>query len=462
MVPEPATPIRSTARPAPSGPSPSAASAVPGDLVLGRYRLRRVLGRGGAGTVWQATDEQLGRDVAIKSLPLERGGRAVDEARAAARLAHPAIVAVYALGRTSSAAWIVTEFVPGDTLRRTIVDDTHSDVELLEIGVALAAGLQHAHDRGIVHRDVTPRNVLIPAGAFDDDDRRPCRDGISPAKLADFGIARHAGPARDGEGADGRIVGTLSYMAPERLEGGVGDAASDVWALAVVLHEALVGEHPAGGGGEAPKASALVREHRDLPSLAGRRPDLDPALVAAIDRACSADPAARGDAADLGRALREELERRDVRVASAVDPMPRTAADRPEGAGRRSAVPPAAVPPAAAAAGALLGPWVAVAAAIVVALAVLAASGASDARRRTCGVVAALAGVAALCGIVGPVLAGGAGVAAAVVCGGLAAVPPLLAAAGRAGAVADRRRLADVVVGAVERGVVPRTRRRSA
>ncbi|MGE4425087.1 MAG: serine/threonine-protein kinase [Solirubrobacteraceae bacterium] len=471
VVPDPATPIRSTdapqagpaSVPAPASPvgaaSPAtSASAVPGDLVLGRYRLRRVLGRGGAGTVWQATDEQLGRDVAIKSLPRERGGRAVEEARAAARLGHPAIVAVYALGRTATATWIVTEFVAGDTLRRTIIEDTHSDVEILEIAVALAAGLQHAHDRGIVHRDVTPRNVLVPAGAFGDDERRPCRDGVAPAKLADFGIARQAGPPREDEVAPGRIVGTLSYMAPERLEGAVGDATSDVWALGVVLHEALVGEHPAGGAGEAPKAGALVREHRDLPSLAGRRPDLDAALIAAIDRACTADPDARGTAAELGDAVRAELRRRGVRVAPAVDPVGHESADE-ERAAPAPAGPLRAALPAAAALGGLLGPVVAALAVAIVIGAVAVAAGADAARRRACAVVVLMAVVAGAASVAVPVVMGTAGPVAAVVAALMAAVPAIPPLVRRAGGPA--RSAVAVLVG---RGVVPRAqpRRRSA
>jgi serine/threonine protein kinase len=307
-------------------PTPPGADRAPGDLVLGRYALVRIVGRGGAGTVWQAEDRNLGRVVAIKCLPSDGGDRALAEARAAARLGHPTVVGTYGLGTADGCAWLVTEFVAGDTLRRTIAEDTHTDDELLQIGVAVCVALRHAHSRGIVHRDVTPRNILVPVGAFDGaDPRQPCRTHVAPAKLADFGIARLKEAPE--ETRQGRIVGTLSYMAPERLQGATGDESGDLWALGVILHEAFVGEHPAG---KPDKASALVRTHADLPSLGPRRPDLPEVVVAAIDRASSAEPADRGTVEELERALRSGLAERGVAVA----PVLRESAPRPVVASR--------------------------------------------------------------------------------------------------------------------------------
>lgn len=301
-----------------------------GDVVLGRYELVRIAGRGGAGTVWRAEDRDLGRPVAVKCLADEGSERALHEARIAARLNHPAIVSTYGLGHADGCAWLVTEFVAGTTLRQTIVEDTHDDDELLEIGVAICAALRHAHQRGIVHRDVTPRNILIPTAAFPGHDRhRPCHPGVAPAKLADFGIARPSGQRI--ERKDGRIVGTLSYMAPERLEGAAGDEASDLWAAAVVLHEALTGEHPAG---PPDKAGALVRKHTDLPSLRLRRPDLPAGVIGAIDRASAADPAERGSVEELEHALRAGLAERHVEVA----PILRDAAARQQPTADRPAI----------------------------------------------------------------------------------------------------------------------------
>ncbi len=298
--------------------------------MLGRYELIRVAGRGGAGTVWRAEDRELGRPVAVKCLADEGSERALQEARTAARLNHPAIVSTYGLGHADGCAWLVSEFVSGTTLRQTILQDTHDDDELLEIGVAICAALRHAHQRGIVHRDVTPRNILVPTAAFPGHDRsRPCHPGVAPAKLADFGIARPIDQRI--EQRDGRIVGTLSYMAPERLEGAAGDEAGDLWAAAVVLHEALTGEHPAG---PPDKASALVRKHADLPSLGARRPDLPAEVIDAIDRAASSDPAERGTVEQLERALRRALLDRHVEVA----PILRDAAARRQPTADRPAI----------------------------------------------------------------------------------------------------------------------------
>jgi serine/threonine protein kinase len=275
---EGAAPTAARLRPVPG------ADRRPGDVVLGRYSLVRILGRGGSGTVWMAEDQNLGRVVALKCLPGDGDDRALGEARAAARLSHPTVVTTYGIAGAEGCTWLVTEFVAGDTLRRTIKDDTHTDDELLQIGIALCVALRHAHAHGIVHRDVTPRNVLVPADAFARDpgpDGRPgssCHAHVPPAKLADFGIARPVEVHE--EVRKGRIVGTLSYMAPERLTGGPGDASGDLWALGVILHEAFVGEHPAGPD----RAGALVRTHAHIPSLRPRRPDLPDGVVAAIDR----------------------------------------------------------------------------------------------------------------------------------------------------------------------------------
>jgi serine/threonine-protein kinase len=419
----------------------------PGDVVLGRYALLRILGRGGAGTVWMAEDQNLGRVVAIKCLPTEGGTRALNEARAAARLGHPTVVGTYGLGTAEDCTWLVTEFVAGDTLRRTIKDDTHTDDELLQIGIALCVALRHAHDHGIVHRDVTPRNVLVPADAFargeagaDGRVVSACHPHVPPAKLADFGIARPK--ELHEETRKGRIVGTLSYMAPERLTGGPGDEAGDLWALGVVLHEAFVGEHPAGSQ---ERAGALVRAHAELPSLGPRRADLPACVVAAIDRAVDEEPAARGTVLELERALRDGLAERGVAVA----PVLREGSTRESGA-VAPARPPVRTPllraaPVAAAAGALLAPVVALA----VVLATIAAAGTAligagqdergriASRRLAAGllllalavaagglVVSPLVGAVAgpVAGVLAPVLAGALAVAAGG-CPGLARAP---------------------------------------
>nr|WP_246851489.1 serine/threonine-protein kinase [Patulibacter sp. SYSU D01012] len=448
---------------------PAVAARQPGEVVLGRYELVRVLGRGGAGTVWQAEDRHLGRPVAIKCLPGEGSDRALAEARAAARLSHPTVVSTYGLGTAEGCVWLVTEFVAGDTLRRTIAEDTHTDDELLQIGVALCVALRHAHARGIVHRDVTPRNVLVPVGAFGGPEGPVrCDPHLPPAKLADFGIARLADdrpaerPASHPEGAPAnRIVGTLSYMAPERLRGEIGDAAGDLWALGVILHEAFVGEHPAGGPD---KASALVRTHAELPSLRPRRPDLPAGVVAAIDRACAAEPDERGTVAELEAALRDGLAERAVPVAPVLreaarpraaagprrDRAHRPSARRPSGpvhvhrVARRPgrALPLLPLAPLVAAAGAAVGPAAGLALLVALVVVGLGAAGrrANAPRSASCARAAAgvvvLALVAAAAGLVVPAAVTAAGGPAD---GPLPAVVALVLAIAAGGALGRNR-----------------------
>jgi serine/threonine protein kinase len=135
------------------------------DLVLGRYRLLERLGAGGFGVVWRATDELLHREVAVKRVALGPDGdgeRASREALAAARLAHPAIVALYEACAVQDAFYLISELVHGKTLAQLFASGALSDEEVLAIGVALASALSHAHARGVIHRDIKPQNVLVP------------------------------------------------------------------------------------------------------------------------------------------------------------------------------------------------------------------------------------------------------------------------------------------------------------
>ncbi|HEV2768956.1 MAG TPA: serine/threonine-protein kinase [Solirubrobacteraceae bacterium] len=282
-----------------------------GRLVLGRYRLVSRLGTGGFGTVWRARDEHLGRDVALKRIPLEEptsaGARAEREAMAAARLAHPGIVALFEAGRDEEAHVLVSELVEGGTLGARLAQGALSDRDVLEIGVALSEALAHAHARGVVHRDVKPPNVLCPD--------RPAEAG-SVAKLTDFGVARLVGT--DALTRTGDVVGTLAYMAPEQAAGrGVGPPA-DVWALALVLYEALAGENPVRGDNAAATARNLLHP---VPPLARARPDLPRGAVAAIDAALEADPHRRAQLADLRDHLDGALPLADVTPGIIVPPV---------------------------------------------------------------------------------------------------------------------------------------------
>ncbi len=273
-----------------------------GALVLGRYRLRERLGAGGFGVVWSAHDELLRRDVAVKRIelaPEEDGERASREALASARLAHPAIVALYEACPGEDAFYLISELVDGETLARLIAADELDDEDVLEIGVALCDALEHAHERGVIHRDVKPQNVLVP---HEREDRAGARGQGDVAKLTDFGGARLSG--QDALTRTGDVLGTLAYMAPEQSEGrGAGEQA-DLYSLALVLYEALSGVNPVRG---ATPAETVRRIGRPLPSLARARRDLPRELARAIDRALLRVPAARGTLGELRDALEDAL-----------------------------------------------------------------------------------------------------------------------------------------------------------
>src|SRR4051812_18396686 len=259
-----------------------------GALVLDRYRLLRRLGAGGFGVVWFAHDERLDRVVAVKRIATHdaaAGTRAQREAKAAARLAHPGIVALYESGLDEGAVYLVSELVRGRTLGELMEEGALSDRDVLRVGLALCDALAHAHGRGVVHRDVKPGNVMVPD--------RP-HDGAGVAKLTDFGVARIAGD--DVLTRTGDVVGTLAYMAPEQAEGREAGAEADLYALALVLYEALAGVNPVRGRGA---ASTARRVGARLPALGRLRRDLPLDLCGAIDRAVLPRSEQRGTLADL-------------------------------------------------------------------------------------------------------------------------------------------------------------------
>jgi hypothetical protein len=277
------------------------------ELVLGRYRLLERLGAGGFGTVWRASDEQLGRTVALKRIALpsvQERERAMREAHATARLAHPAIVALYEACADGDAFYLISELVEGDTLAQLIEQDSLSDEEIVEIGLALAGALAHAHARGVIHRDVKPQNVLV-AGDAARSEESPQRRGLpAAAKLADFGGALLAGGEVLTRAGD--VFGTLAYMAPEQSEGCEAGPPADLYSLALVLYEAFSGINPVRG--RTPAATAR-RIGEPIAPLEHRRRDLPRELTRAIDVALRPDPARRGSLADLHDALAHTLER---------------------------------------------------------------------------------------------------------------------------------------------------------
>jgi eukaryotic-like serine/threonine-protein kinase len=269
--------------------------------VLERYRLLERLGSGGFGVVWRAHDELLHREVALKRVSIAPGGdpidgeRATREALAAARLAHPAIVALYEASATPDAFYLISELVDGETLAALIAAGTLADEDLLEIGLALTDALAHAHARGVIHRDVKPQNVLVP-------DHPDERGGV--AKLTDFGGARLAG--EEALTRTGDVLGTLAYMAPEQSEGREAAEPADLYALALVLYEGLSGVNPVRGPTPAATARRIGTE---LTPLERRRGDLPRSLTRSIDLALAPAPEQRGTLEDLHLALEQALVR---------------------------------------------------------------------------------------------------------------------------------------------------------
>jgi hypothetical protein len=279
------------------------------ELVLGRYRPLRPLGSGGSGSVWVARDERNGLDVALKIVPREGKAdtRAEREASAAARLRHHRCLRAYAFAGDQQNVYIAYEYVPGRTLRDRIRAGELNDADVVETAVQILEGLAHAHAHGIVHRDVKPTNVLVADGAE-----------IS-IKLLDFGLAQFA--EAETLTAAGDIPGTLAYISPERLAGESASFAADIWAVGVVLWEALAGYHPFW-------ASSPVETARRIdlgpPPLESVRPDLPKHLTDAVARATAVDPARRPTAVQLSQRLRSALdvrERKRIRASRGV-PMP--------------------------------------------------------------------------------------------------------------------------------------------
>jgi hypothetical protein len=268
-----------------------------GTLLNGRYRLDEQIGIGGMSRVYRAFDTLLEREVAIKVLnrevasdsdPLERFRR---EARAVARLSHPHIVTVIDAGEDDGTPYIVFEYVEGETLKQRIRRLGRLEIpEAVAYAIEIARGLEAAHARKIVHRDVKPQNVLI------DPDGR--------ALITDFGIARTL--TEEGLTADGRVLGTTDYVSPEQALGQGVSGQSDLYALGVVLFEMLSGEVPFKAENQVAVAMKHVRD--DLPDIQQRRPEVSAALAAVLDRATAKDLAGRyrdapGLIADLERVL---------------------------------------------------------------------------------------------------------------------------------------------------------------
>jgi eukaryotic-like serine/threonine-protein kinase len=252
------------------------------ELIGGRYELEKHVGSGGMSKVYRAHDRLLERTVALKILHehysqddeyVERFRR---EARAVAQIAHPNVVTVIDRGEHEGRQFIVFEYVDGENLKQLVEREGSLPIrQVIHLGLQVASALASAHERGVVHRDVKPQNVLLS------------EDGLP--KVTDFGIARSA----DVESVTltGTVMGTSEYLSPEQARGEAVDVRSDVYSLGAILYELCTGRVPYPG--ENPVSVAMRHLHEPVPSVRERRRDVPRRLEAAIRRALAKDPEER-------------------------------------------------------------------------------------------------------------------------------------------------------------------------
>jgi eukaryotic-like serine/threonine-protein kinase len=262
-------------------------------IVAHRYRLQEQIGRGGMGVVWRARDERLGREVALKVLhpwvadDPELRARFEREAAALARLEHPNVVRLYDVLEDRGQTVLVMELVEGDGLDAVIAGRTLDWAEACRFCGPVAAALAHAHRRGVVHRDLTPANVLVERGT-------------GRVVVTDFGLARLARTSRTAP-ISGVLAGTPEYWAPEQAAGRETGPATDLYALGCILFRTLAGRMPFEG--EDRLATGLRRAHEQAPSLAAVAPTAPDDAAQLVDRLLARDPSLRGDAVEAAVAL---------------------------------------------------------------------------------------------------------------------------------------------------------------
>ncbi len=270
--------------------------AVPGTVIGGRYRLRVAIGTGGMGTVWQASDTVLRRDVAVKEVVLPPGMASADrsamyertlrEARAAAALSHPSVVQVYDVVTEGGRPWIIMELLQARSLAEMIIQDGPLAARAVaKIGVALLGALEVAHSAGVLHRDVKPANVLI------------CTDGR--CVLTDFGVARM--PSESNLTTPGMVLGSPHFISPERAVGGAFGPPSDLFSLGVTLYTAVEGRPPFDRGDPFETMRAVVEEE---PQRMVRSGTLAGVLTGLLEK----DPDRRWDVNRARAALRDLLD----------------------------------------------------------------------------------------------------------------------------------------------------------
>ena len=275
---------------------------------LGRYEIESSLGAGGMGEVYKARDTRLDRTVALKVMPpavgadAARRARFEREARLVAGLSHPHICPLFDVGEHDGAMFLVMEHLQGETLAARLEQGPLPLTQALTIAAETADALAAAHRQGVIHRDLKPANVMLTK---------------TGAKLLDFGVAKLKGhgeaPAAGSVSsmstrpaaltAEGTIVGTLQYMAPEQVEGRPADARSDLWALGVIVYEMVTGKRPFEAA-SVPALIAAILEH-EPPSMSSRRPPMPPALERLARKCLAKAPDDRWDSAhDVADELR--------------------------------------------------------------------------------------------------------------------------------------------------------------
>ena len=270
---------------------------------LGRYKLKRVLGKGAMGVVYEGLDPRLNRTVAVKTILVgeldpataqEYSMRFAREAQAVARLNHPNIVQVYDFGEEGEIAYIVMEYIRGKELkaafdtgeRFTLRESTRLMTELLD-------AIDFAHNEGVVHRDIKPANVMV--------------DHEGHVKLADFGVARISDPDRQGATQVGTMVGTPAYMSPEQVQGLKIDRRTDIFSAGVVFYQFLTGQRPFQGGGAFSVAKRIVQDDPPAPSLI--IDSISPEYDEIVSRALAKDPDKRFQSAgEFAEALQRAAE----------------------------------------------------------------------------------------------------------------------------------------------------------
>jgi tRNA A-37 threonylcarbamoyl transferase component Bud32/HAMP domain-containing protein len=280
---------------------------------LGRYKITEKVGEGAMSVVYKAFDAEINRYIAIKQLrpeivrDPESRTRFLSEARAAGNLIHPNIVTIFDVGEGEQGPYIAMDFLDGPTLEARMRQESKPSLrEILDIGIQLAEGLDHAHQNGVVHRDVKPSNIILMPGR-------------NMVRITDFGIAHIDSADKLSHTVSGTLLGTPQYMSPEQAEGQPVDGRSDLFSVGIILYQLAAGQLPFSAKTLASLYMSIVKE--DPVPLKKRVPDLPAGLSHAIEKLLNKDPAKRfssaGELAAVLRNLAAELDAREKHEAEA-------------------------------------------------------------------------------------------------------------------------------------------------